>query len=147
VLIPDAYIPFFVSIFKSCDDLAYRIGGKTATGVVSSIAEQRSRYGWLDGYNVRYTFATANTDKQATGKTLVGVNQAKEYFVGRTLDIEYRGDDLVMSRIKGSGGWFWQAFLVVWLIAAVAFVIVMSVRTSREERKWRTRHRTRQKIK
>jgi protein-S-isoprenylcysteine O-methyltransferase Ste14 len=52
-----------------------------------------------------------------------------------------------MSRIKGSGGWFWQAFLVVWLIAAVAFVIVMSVRTSREERKWRTRHRTRQKIK
>jgi hypothetical protein len=133
-------VPFFVSIFKSCDDMAYHMSGKTTTAVVSSIAEQRSRYGGLDGYNVWYTFVNANSNKQVTGKTLVGVNQAQEYFVGRTLDIEYRGDDLFSSRIKGSGGWFWQTFLVVWLIAAAALIIVLTVRPSREEQKWRARH-------
>ncbi len=133
-------IPFFVSLCKSCDDLGYRISGKTTTAAVSSIAEQRSRYGLLDGYNVWYAFVNANTGKQVSGKTLVGADQAQEYFVGQTLDIEYRGGDLFSSRIKGSGGWFWQAFFVVSLVAAVTFVVVMTVRSNRDERKWRTRH-------
>jgi hypothetical protein len=133
-------IPFFVSLFKSCDDLGYRMSGKTTTAVVSNIVEEHSRYGSVEGYKVWYTFVNANTGRQVSGNTLVGVSRAQDYVVGQTLDIEYRGEELFKTRIKGSGGWFWQAFLVVWLIAGVTFVIVMTVRTNREERKWRTRH-------
>jgi hypothetical protein len=133
-------IPFFVSLLKSCDDVRYRMSGKSTTAVVSSITEQRSRFGNVDGYLVWYTFGNANTNKQVNGSTLVGVDRVNEYFVGQKLDIEYRGDDFFTCRIKGSGGWFWQAFFVVSSIAVVVLGIIMTVRASRQERKWRTRH-------
>jgi hypothetical protein len=132
-------IPFFVSLCKSCDDIKYHCSGKTARGVVSKIAEHHSRAG-LEGYDVWYDFPNANTKRNVAGVTLVGVNEVAQYFIGQPLEVEYAGDELVTCRIKGTGGWFWQAFFVVSLLALVVVVVVLTLQARGEERRYRQRH-------
>ena len=129
-------IPFFVSFFKSCDDLGYRMSGKTATALITQIVQSSSR-GGDDRYQIFYTFTNANTQKSANGFTVVGADEVQAYAVGQNVTIDYRGDDVVLTRIQGTGGWFWQAFFVVSLVGFTIFTVVMTIRSGRQDRRRR----------
>lgn len=126
-------IPFFVSFFKSCDDLGYRMSGKTTTASIAAIVREPSS----PNYQVHYSFINPNTNQEAYGCTVVGSDEVHAYSVGQNVPIEYRGDDVVLTRIQGAGGWFWQTFFVVSLIAFVVFTVVMTIRSGRQDRKRR----------
>jgi hypothetical protein len=148
-------LPFFFSCFQSCDDLCYRCWGKTATAVISKISGHHSHgglesrtietdsRGGVEGYDVYFEFANANQNQRpVSGQALVGTDEVGKYFVGRTIEVEYRGSEIVTCRIKGSGGWFWQTFFVVSLAAFVTVVIAATLRINREEKKRQSRRRS-----
>ena len=111
---------FFLACFRSCEEIRYRIGGKTATAQVTQISQRIDR-GQFVGFDVSYKFLNENVHKYLTGVHPIPIDALGKFSEGQDLQIEYIGDDSTFStRLKGETHMFW-----VWtLLGSVAVVIV-----------------------
>jgi hypothetical protein len=116
---------FFISGFKSCTDLQYRLRGKTTNGNVSKIADNTSR-GRVVNSHVSYGFQNENSKKQVSHYTAVSLDDADKYTIGQIVPIEYFGDEGYDSRIVGSGSPLWTWFFLGSIASAVVVAGVLS---------------------
>lgn len=120
-----------VACLKSCEEISYHSRGKRANTKVTAITENRSRAG-LEGYKIWYEFFNQNSQKAITDSTPVSIAAAAGYAVGDPVEIEYYGEDVMTtSRIRGTGSYFWPAFLLLSVAAFVGTTIVLTVRARR----------------
>jgi len=127
---------FVVSWFKSCEQLSYVTRGQTDHTKVSSISENRDKYGQLVGYTIHYGVNNKIAGRGMRGSSGVGIEDVENYDVGQSIEVVYVGDELsnFSSQIKGTENRFWPIMFVIFLLMLLAGVIWIVITIVRETR-------------
>jgi hypothetical protein len=119
---------WMVSCFMSCQELKYAWSGKEAAGTVTKVQPDQDRFGRRTGYKVWYEFQNANTNRMASGSTIIDSDEVADYAVGRQIEIEYYGDTLPPSRSKGTSNRFWVLLFFGSLAAMIGVAVYMAMK-------------------
>lgn len=122
---------FFVSWFKSCEQLKYSASGITTRTTVSRISEAHNHEGTFIGYKIHYRVQIKGAGKAMKSSTVVGTDEVDNYTVGEPIEVVYVGNDSLSfsSRIKGTGtdNWVWLFYSFLALIACCIIYLTVYV--------------------
>lgn len=111
-----------VSLFQSCQELRYAIGGRTAQVIPQTISEaHHGRRGRLTGYSLGFNLDPPDGGKRIEGHVRVGIDEVQNFQVGQPIDIEYIGNEPSNfdARIKGTHHYFWVFMFFFFLVTLV----------------------------
>ena len=132
---------FVLSFFKSYAELRYHFGGQQTTARVVRVKNEPDyKHEKRDlGHRVTFEFHNASSGNLQQGFSVVNEPEAKEYFKGKRVVVEYYDDTILGSRLAGESNWFWIYCFIGSMAVCIFCVVMLSLHSVYAERQLRKR--------
>jgi hypothetical protein len=87
---------------KSCTELNYFFQGSAVETVISKKVDTKNNRYESSGMKLTYMFLNENTKKTVEGSHILSYSNHSHYKIGSKVTIEYYGDGIFVSRIRGA---------------------------------------------